>query len=246
MTPDGPAAPAPATRRGAVFPDTSWTLLEAACDTAERGQLAREEFTVRYYKPVRAYIAAIVRDPEQTDELTQSFFERVVLSGRLLRAADPKRGSFRPYLKQALRNFTIDHLRHQTLGGAQIVRPEEDTRGWEALPSGPRPPSPETEYHNAWVRALLERTLEEVRQLCLARGQAVHFELFRGRYFGEAAEPPSWRELGERFGLDEKAARNRTETVARHFRVLLRQTLVADTGSIAAADDEIAALLALL
>jgi hypothetical protein len=96
------------------------------------------------------------------------------------------------------------------------------------------------------VCALLETALEKVRQICATRGQQEHFELFRGRYYGDAPDQPSWRELGERFGLDEKAARNRTETVGRHFRFVLREMLAAEAGSVEAVDEEIAALLALL
>lgn len=233
-------------RSGALFPVTSWTLLAEARAEGEAAKAARDELVARYYRPVRAYLGAIVHDPEQADELTQSFFERVVLSGRLAGAANRDKGSFRPFIKQALRNFVTDHRRRPQLGGGQVVRPDDATRGWEAVTDGPHPASAETEYHNAWVRALLEAALERVRATCAARGQEEHFRLFLGRYLNESGEEPSWRDLGQLSGLDEKAARNRTETVARHFRLVLRQMLVEETGSVEAADAEVSALLALL
>jgi hypothetical protein len=55
-----------------------------------------------------------------------------------------------------------------------------------------------------------------------------------------------WKELGEAYGLDEKAARNRAETVARHFRLVLRDMLTDEVGSEQSADEEIATLLAFL
>jgi DNA-directed RNA polymerase specialized sigma24 family protein len=195
---------------------------------------------------MRAYIAAIVRDSEQADELTQSFFERIVLSGRLLKSADRTKGSFRPFVKQALRNFVTDHLRKGPPGGKHVVHPDGATQGWDAVTPVTQPPSAETEYHNAWVRALLEVTLQRVREACVARGQEQHFQLFLARYLNDSGEVPSWRDLGRPHDLDEKAARNRTETVARHFRLVLRQLLVQETGSVEAADAEVSALLALL
>jgi RNA polymerase sigma factor (sigma-70 family) len=238
----------PPTRPGskAVFPQTSWTLLAEACGADGAAARAREEFLTRYYKPVRAYLGSIVRDPERADELTQSFFERVVLSGRILRAADRSKGGFRPFLKQALRNFVTDDLRRQAAGPGPTVRPDAATRGWDSVTDGPSPPSPETEYHQAWVRNLLEIALTKVRDACAAKGQEHHFELFRGRYLSETEDQPSWRELGAPFGLDEKAARNRTETVARHFRLVLREMLAEDAGPGHGADEELAALLHLL
>src|SRR5262249_14830161 len=138
-----------------------------------------------------------------------------------------------------------DHLRRQP-GAGKVVRPDDATQGWDAVRGGPQPPSAEIEYHNAWVRALLEVALEKVRATCEARGQAQHFRLLAGRYLSCAGQPPSGRELGEPLGIDEKAARNRTETVARHFRLVLRQLLVDETGSVEAADAEVSALLAQL
>ena len=231
---------------GALFPQTSWTLLADACGTDDASASARDEFLARYYKPVRAYLGAILRDPEETDELTQSFFERAVLSGRLLKAADRNKGSFRPFLKQALRNFVTDHLRRQPTGRIPMVHPDAGTRGWDAVTDGPHPPSAETEYHRAWVRNLLEIALVKVREACETKGQEQHFEMFCGRYLDESGEQPSWSDLGRPFGLDEKAARNRTETVARHFRLFLREMLAEETGSGRGADEEIAALLGLL
>jgi DNA-directed RNA polymerase specialized sigma24 family protein len=230
------------TRRGsgALFPQTSWTLLADARATDAAGEAARREVVGRYYRPIRAYLMAIVRDGEQADEVTQAFFERIVLSGRLVRAADREKGSFRPFLKQALRYFVIDHRRRH---GPPVVRPDHSTQGWDVLLDGKEPPSAEVEYHRAWVRALLEQALEQVRTACADKGQIEHFELFSARYLAATEPVPSWGELGRPYGLDEKAARNRTETVARRFRLVLRRLVAQETGSVEAANREIAALL---
>jgi hypothetical protein len=62
----------------------------------------------------------------------------------------------------------------------------------------------------------------------------------------ESPHPLAWRELGMAYGIDEKAARSRAETVARHFRLALRELLATETGSESLVDAEIAALLAFL
>jgi len=229
-----------------LFPQTSWTLLAAAAGSGDGRAAAREEFFARYYRPVRAYIGAILRDPEQADELTQSFFERAVLSGRLLNAADRSKGSFRPFLKQALRNFVKDHFRRRPAGGSSTLHPDAGAHGWDSLAGGPQVASVEDEYHRAWVRNLLEIALNRVAATCAAKGQDQHFQMFCGRYLNESGEEPSWRDLGQPFDLDEKAARNRTETVARHFRFVLRHMLAEETGSGPAADAELAELLQIL
>jgi hypothetical protein len=93
---------------------------------------------------------------------------------------------------------------------------------------------------------LLEEALANVQALCEAKGQQEHFALFAGRYLSASGEQPSWRELGAYFNLDEKTARSRSETVARHFRLILRELLVQDVGAGKNVDEEIAALLTAL
>ena len=228
---------------GAALPPTSWTLLAEAAGDDPGG--ARDELVARYYGPVQAYVRAISRDPERTQDLTQAFFEHVVLSGRLLRAADRRRGSFRALLKQALRNFLTDDVRRRQLAVRREVHPDADTQGWDAVGAS-AVDSAEVAYHDAWVRALLELALARVRDTCTARGQDAHFRLFAARYLEPSAEVPSWRELGATIGVDEKAARNRTETVVRHLRLVLRRMLIDETGSASEADAELTALLARL
>jgi hypothetical protein len=94
------------------------------------------------------------------------------------------------------------------------------------------------------VQAFLEEALTRVRALCKEKGQTEHLALFLGRYLSPLPDPPSWGELGSAYGIGGKDARHRAETVARHFRLVLRELLVAEMGSEAAADEELAALLA--
>ena len=224
----------------APLPATSWTLLAEA--VGEDGARARSELSQRYFRPVRAYLGAIVRDTERADELTQAFFERIMLSGRLIQTADRTKGSFRSLLKQALRNFVTDDGRRVQVSTRREVHPDDDERGWDAIGAAVNE-SAESQYHDAWVRALLEHALDTVRDECRARGQEEHFDLFAARYLHDGGAPPSWREIGHPRQLDEKAARNRTETVARRFRVVLRRMLIDEAGSTRAVDREVAELL---
>jgi DNA-directed RNA polymerase specialized sigma24 family protein len=212
-----------------AFPQTSWTLLSEVRRKDSIGATALAEFTRRYYRPASAYIAAIVQDSDKAEEIAQEFFITVVLSGRLLARLDRAKGSFRPYLKQALRHYVIDAKRKQERKKRRALeeafRPDGWTAGWERL--GPADQlAPDAAFHAAWVRTLLEDALARVQQLCEAKGQTEHLAVFLGRYLSESVDPPSWRELGMAYGIDEKAARSRAETVARHFRLVLRELLV--------------------
>jgi len=232
----------------ARLPSTSWTLLAAARGSGETAVAARAQFAARYYRPVYAYLLAIVREPDTAREMAHGFFEHAVLSGRLLARADRARGSFRPYLKQALRNYVTDAWRRETRQKRYAPGPELVADGEAAWGQGlaDATPAPDVAFHAGWVRALLEEGLSRVRLICEERAQADHFALFVGRYLCDSGSPPSWKALGAPFGLDEKTARSRAETVAQHFRTVLRELLHREVGSEKDVDQEIAALLALL
>ncbi|MBI3795863.1 MAG: sigma-70 family RNA polymerase sigma factor, partial [Deltaproteobacteria bacterium] len=161
----------PMEEAGKRFPKTSWTLLAAAQHKAD----AREEFVQRYYRPARAYLAAILRDTgqvlesEHIEELTQGFFAEVVMTRGLLGKVDRTKGNFRPYLKQALRYYLIDWRRKQAPTPPVELHPRPDDpegREWDIPDDAP---GPEAAFHAAWVRSLIEEALHRVQAICEER-----------------------------------------------------------------------------
>ena len=229
------------------FPTTSWDLLAGATRRDDGSATARSEFADRYYAAVHAYIEAITRQAPMADadDLTQRFFETVVLSGRLLTRADPQKGHFRPYLKQAIRNFLVDEHRRRARSVNPDVRPDGVDEGWTRIATASTP-GPDEELLRAWGRSLVSMAIKQLEALCDQKNQRQHFELFARRYLADADRAPSWRDVGEAFGLDEKIARSRTETAVRHFRALLRELVASDMGTEEDIDKELQAVMSVL
>jgi DNA-directed RNA polymerase specialized sigma24 family protein len=194
---------------------------------------------------VRAFISALIRDQGDAEDLAQRFFETVVLSGRLLGRADPQKGSFRAYLKQAIRNFLVDEHRRDLRSVSPDVRPDAIDGGWDTIPAEASR-GPDAELLRAWARSLVGMAVARLEALCEEKGQRQHFDLFMRRYVQDPDHPPPWREVGRAFQLDEKIARSRAETAARHFRVLLRNLIASDVGSDEDIDRELQAVIAVL
>ena len=219
-----------------MMPETSaWLFSEAQKTGAAAGAL--NEFAERYYHPIFAYMNAITRDPQKTEDLVNDFMLKVVIQRGLLRKFDRTR-RFRPYLKQCLRNFIWEDARRKVLP----ADPLDDT--------GVQPPpvyeNPGRSLDDAWARHLIARALERVREACLSKGQETHFALFVDRYLSPGSVRPSWETLGADRGLSGKDATNRAFTVVRRFRTAFMDVLVEETGSRAAAEEEWNALLSLL
>jgi RNA polymerase sigma factor (sigma-70 family) len=240
------ASPSPpgAARGHLQFPSTSWDLLANAVRRGESAG-ALTEFAERYYAAVRAFIRAIAQNSADTDDLTQRFFETVVLSGRLFAHADRAKGAFRPYLKQAIRNFLIDEHRRQARAIDADIRPDGIENGWNAI-AGESSPSPDEDLLRAWARSLVTMAVARLETLCEANQQQQHFQLFVRRYLADPDHPPTWGEVGEPFGLEEKIARSRAETAVRHFRGLLRDLIATDVGAGGNIDQELQAVIGLL
>jgi RNA polymerase sigma factor (sigma-70 family) len=227
------------------FPSTRWELLADASPRGDQSAAALNEFAERYYAAVRAFIAAISRNPVDADDLTQRFFETVVLSGRLLSSANPVKGTFRSYLKQAIRNFLIDEHRRQARLINPDIRPDALDEGWSSIVTDSSP-GPDAELLRAWAQSLVAMAVSRLETICEQNHQQQHFELFVRRYISDPDHPPSWREVGEAFGLDEKIARSRAETAVRHFRALLRDLVASDMGTEKGLDEELQSVIAVL
>ena len=228
------------------LPPTSWTLLGAAADGSPGAAAARDAFVRRYYEPVAAYLAALSGSRDRAEDLTQSFFATRILEHSILPRADRSLGSFRCYLKRAIRNFYLDTVRREGRlkrgGDARAVPIDAMERIVDPAPGS----QPERLFHAAWVRSLLRDALEKVGAECAAQGQASHFDIFVRRFVPEEDPAPSWADLGRAHGLDEKAARGRAETVGRRLRRVLRAMLSIELGSGEAIDEELCLMQVLL
>ena len=87
------------------FPTTSWSLVLAAKQGAtEPSREAMEKLCEGYWYPVYAYIRSRGNSPEDSRDLAQEFFFRLLDKDYLSAIAAP-RGRFRWFLQGAIKNF---------------------------------------------------------------------------------------------------------------------------------------------
>lgn len=81
------------------------------------------QFVFRYAEPIQRYLAAIIKNPHDTEEVLQDFLLRSFQHGFV-----PERiihGKFRNYLKAAVRNAAISHFRRQDAARADSLDGKE-------------------------------------------------------------------------------------------------------------------------
>lgn len=210
---------------GRGFVTTIWSDILAAGDaSAPQHREALERLVRTYWKPVHVYLRmAWGKSVEEAKDLTQDFFTHILERNRLSRF-QRERGSFRAYLKQALRNFVVDDWRAE-----EARRPDQpmfrlDATREELERLEPTSPidTPERAYDREWFRCLFRSSVDDLRILLDGSGKRKYFEVFR-TYFpdsvgpAEADRPPSYREIARRLGI--------TETDVRHYLAYCRRSL---------------------
>ena len=243
-----------ASHTNAGFQTTSWGMIVDA--RADRSLL--ERLLRLYWPPVYAFIRHQGFGSHDASDLTQEFLSSVVLGRNMLDRADPQRGRFRSFLKQALRNFLIDYHRARSVR-RDIAHPlslsvgQDDTNGLGSSHGVPEPASAIEAadiFDRQWAATLVHLALERVEDALRAEAMSMHWEAFEINVVGPAirkTRPLPLDALAQKLGVSDKdTVSNMIQTTKRRFKRTLRE-IVADTveNSIAV-DDELAELNRLL
>lgn len=204
-------------------------------DHPRRGELL-EGLARTYWKPVYHYVRALRRvGPTDAEDLTQQFFATLLARGDLDRLA-PERGSFRGFLKTALRNFLTSADR-SAAARRRLFTFEPVDEGWIAE----APLGPDEIFDRAWGQAVLAEAVERLRAELVEKGKAVHFEIFEAYCLRE--EPVTYEALARRHGLKADDVRNRLREVRARLREIVRRLLREYLGPDESVDDELAFIL---
>ncbi len=207
---------------GRQFPATSWTLLRGARAAApEERARALQPFLELYWKPVYCLVRQAWRKPnEESKDLTQDFFVRVVLEGGLLDKYDRSRGGFRGFLKAAVLNFLRDDAKAAGAlkrgGGAALLSlPEGAAAGDLPLDDSL---SPEQAFDATWRATVLGKALELLERRLRAAGKGRAYEAFQRYDLDPPAEGISYPELAASLGVSRDALKDLLKLARAEYR----------------------------
>lgn len=102
---------------------TRWSLFRLAHDgTPDHASAARNAFVMQYGSAVRKYVGAIVKDPQEAEELAQEVIVRLLRGD--FAGANPERGRFRDLLKVAVRNMVRSHWSRKQRRSTTVLKEE--------------------------------------------------------------------------------------------------------------------------
>ncbi|HLY10128.1 MAG TPA: sigma-70 family RNA polymerase sigma factor [Planctomycetota bacterium] len=225
------------------FPSTSWSLIRGA-GKAHREHL--ERLIYLYWKPAYHYLRACGhKSVEDAKDLTQDFFARLVERKDWERLS-PDRGSFRGFLKRALKNFMIDAARRE-----QARRPADGLflfRFEEVRDAHPTV-DPEHAFDREWIQTVLRESIRDLQKRLETEGSSTLFDVFRlycladdgsgdssetSKFILGGSAGKTYAEVAQKLGLRESDVRKR---LAR-CRALLRDIVLDRIRDYSASEDE--------
>jgi RNA polymerase sigma factor (sigma-70 family) len=230
--------PAPIKPSGGQFPTTIWTLVSAGAASPA----ARRELCEAYHQPLLAFARRLEGDPQRADDLVQGFLTSI-LEQKVVAKADPARGRFRAFLRQALRNYASNVRRAEHAekrgGKASFVEPAEGELASETLAA-------DLLYDRAWARALLDRALARLRDQRRARPDSwAVFEALSDRLEGDDDGAPLL-DVAAKLGMSEVAVKVSLFRLRRRYFDLVRAEVGATVGGPEDVDPELCSLRAAL
>jgi RNA polymerase sigma factor (sigma-70 family) len=233
----------------AQFHTTHWSVvLTAGRDDSQQATQALEKLCRTYWYPLYAYVRRRGCGPHDAQDLTQSFFARL-LERDLLSRASPDRGRFRSFLLTTLQNFLADEhdrsvAQKRGTGQPSVSLDALDGEARYALEPA-EAVSPDKLFERRWATTVLEQAWALMETEYAAEGKA---DLFRElRRFNSAQESaPGYAETAGKLGLPENTVKSLVHRMRRRYRTLLRAEIAHTVANPAEIDEEIRYLLRVL
>jgi RNA polymerase sigma-70 factor (ECF subfamily) len=235
--------------RAPRFPETRWSIVLRAGDgAAPASRKALAELSRAYWYPVYAFIRRTGRSAEDSCDLTQGFFTRLLAKNDLA-AADPGRGRFRSFLLASVKHYLAnawDRERAEKRGGGEALLSIDaaDAEGrYRVEPAHDL--TPERIFERRWALIVLERTLSALADEYARRGKGALFERLEGSLLGQDDDVRQ-RALAAELGLTPGALRVALHRMRERYHRLLEAEIVHTVEGVAEVEAELADLRASL
>jgi len=230
--------------RNPIFATTHWSLVLRAGDEADsRAASALDQLCRTYWYPLYAYVRRQGRGPEESQDLTQEFFARLLARGSL-REVSRDKGRFRSFLLASMNHFLADEWdranRQKRGGGATLIY-------FDAVAAEERYRIEPVErldaarlFERRWAMTVLEQAIARLETEFSDR-PGVFAEL-QSFLVGDA-KSRGCAEAAQALGMSEVAVRATISRMRKRCRALVREEIGRTVQSLSEVEEEYRALL---
>lgn len=230
----------------AAFRTTKWSLIAAAREgSPSESEKALAELCEGYWYPLYAYVRSQGHGPEESMDLTQGYFVRL-LEKDYLRRVQPAAGRFRTFLIVTMRHFLINEgERVRALkrgGGVRVLSLDADEAEGRFRCEPADRLTPEQVYERRWALTVLARVLESLQEEYVREGKRKRFARLKGYLTGEG-DQVRYREVAAELEMKEPAVRAAVHRMRQRFGKALRDEIAETVADPSEVDDEVRHLL---
>ena len=233
---------------GVAFVTTHWSVVLAAQGSSPAAEEALEKLCRTYWRPIYSFVRREGRTIEDAQDVTQSFFARL-LERRDFDAVRREKGRLRSYLLVALKHFlTNERQRAMSIKRGEgrplisldevLTRERNDPEPADAL-------SADRIYERRWALTVLERVLDELGREYETAGNAMLFDRFKELLADESREI-SQAQIASEMEMNENAVKQAYHRFRHRYRELLREEIAHTVAAPGDVDDELRHLIAVL
>jgi RNA polymerase sigma-70 factor (ECF subfamily) len=225
------------------FPSTQWSLVRRAGHRS--GPEMRDALATlchAYWYPIYAFIRRKGHAPADAQDLTQSYFTRLLEKG-VIAAADQRKGRFRAFIRTDCQHFLLDDSRRKR-ARARVLKTvsmdaDDAERRYRFEPADDM--TPERLFDRAWAVTLLDRVLNLLAAEYDAAGKRPIFDglkviLTRGK----GTLPAST--LAHQLRMTEAAVHMAVHRLRKRYREILRVQIARTLDDPSEMEDEIRSL----
>ena len=220
----------------------------AATESSRAAEIALENLCRVYWYPLYVYVRRRGYSPHDAQDLTQSFFARL-LDKKYLAAVDRTKGKFRSFLLAALEHFLANDWRRSQAqkrgGGAKLISLDDESVEEQYLQLRADGFSAEKVFERQWAATLLEQVLAQLRAEFIAAKKDALFEELKIFLTGEK-RTNSYHELAAKLSSTEAALKMAVSRMRHRYKELLRAEIAKTVSGPEHVDDELQALFAAL
>jgi RNA polymerase sigma-70 factor (ECF subfamily) len=209
----------------AAFCTTHWSVVLAvrkADSPQAREALAR--LCQTYWYPLYAYVRRRGYPAHDAQDLTQTFFERL-LGRESLATATPARGKFRTFMLTSMQYFLASEWKHRRAqkrgGGCELL-----SLDWAAAEARfdlepATHASPDRLFEKQWALTVLAEVLSRLEREYQSEGNTALFAALKQTLMGLRESQP-YAELALKLGISESAVKVSVHRLRKRYRDLIR------------------------
>jgi RNA polymerase sigma factor (sigma-70 family) len=221
-------------RRPQLFPTTRWTtLLQPIRDHTEVEQAALSRLLEVYRRPIVEFVKAHVRNPQDAEDLAHSYIERLLRRDDLSNM-NPRKGRFRSFLCQTIRNFLATHYEALDANKRRALNQAEPIDDMLVPPSHSQ--TPESALFRSWARAQLDETLKRLKDEWEAARCGQLFPDFEALLWERDADVAA---VAKKHSLTPNAVYVRLSRMRARYKELFREIVAETVDSPGEVDDEV-------